>query len=1305
MVGAFRGDVAPLNGSGEPPGGAASQLALGPLSGDAVGRICELYAMEPWSAEDVSRVCELTGGVPLLVHEQASEWARERASRRVAEASDRVAVSRRRLVATRGEITDGVEGIQRLLEQRRAQLAGREAQLQASVVAALAGCPYKGLARFEAADAANFFGRERLVAELVARLAESPLLAVVGPSGSGKSSLVRAGLLPALATGMLPDRQPWHSTIVCPGPHPVPELAHCPDGDRSMGAPRVLFVDQFEETFSAGADRSEQEEFITHLLDLLDQPDTAVVLAIRADHLGRCATFPELADRLTGNDILVGPMRDSELRRNVELPAQRAGLEIEPGLVEVIVADVAGRAGALPLLSTALAETWERRRGRGLTLAGYRAAGGVNGALASMAEDTYVALPAGPRAAARGLLLRLCDAGQEGDLSLRRRLPLAEAADEHDDDARAALETLTNRRLLAIDSDSVEIAHEALLREWPRLRTWLDEDVQGRRLHRRLRDAARSWEATDHDLSELYRGARLGAASDWATSHDNELTHTERSFLAASRDQSEEELADARRQAAERARSNRRLRTLLAGVGVLLIVAMVTGLLALSQSRRAERRADENELQRLLAQSESLQATRRDLATLLALEANRLSPGVETDSAVLGALQADPAFLGYARMPDGSPPFSAAVAVAGDRLVVVDVAGRLILFDSTNEPIGEPVQVSDGARVRALATDPSGTLLAIAFNTSRDVRIVELDELEQAPPGGGKPGRLLTLDVVPYRLALDEAGRLAVGDLYSGEARVIDVSTGRVLAVLPPPSRTAGAGGDASAVAVAFAPDGTLATGQGSLIRLWRGSDFRHAADLRGRGVEVGGALEFSLSGVLVSASAVALDAGYPVAGQFRAPPALMAWDVDRRASLWPTPAAVTCLGIAVTIRHVVCGQRPGDAIPYDLRTGTAGGPLFDRQMGGIRYLASSLDQRSLVAVATDNAIAGRWSLDGSSIVAPVIGAPGAHPFNYSPDGSLLILQSIGPGVSIQLAPRQIWDTRRLEMQKEPRLWGAGFIPDGRLAVGFEDQGPAFLDLQTGARSSFAQLHSVEISATTANAPRHRLAFGYGDGFFEQRDFVTGESVGARGRAPEVSPVTSLAYLQGGTVLAVANGEEVEFVDADTGAPVLDPVKGQRVAASPDGSVLVTATIDGDLILRDPATANPTAPEIAGATGRINNIQLSNDNTRMLVVTWGGAAHIYDVASTRQIGRTLPVALDPDVAQLGATLRPDGEQLAVATEHGVQLWNLDPEAWREAACRLAGRNLTREEWDNYIPQGELYRATCPQWPTPRDLQP
>jgi hypothetical protein len=223
------------------------------------------------------------------------------------------------------------------------------------------------------------------------------------------------------------------------------------------------------------------------------------------------------------------------------------------------------------------------------------------------------------------------------------------------------------------------------------------------------------------------------------------------------------------------------------------------------------------------------------------------------------------------------------------------------------------------------------------------------------------------------------------------------------------------------------------------------------------------------------------------------------------------------------------------------------------------------------------------------------------------------------------------------------------------------------------------------------------MALGYADGVFDQRDLATGERAGASSVAGSAE-VSSLAYLDGGAVIAVARGGEVNFLDAETGAEVLDPVKGEDVAASPDGSVLVTSTIEGDVTVRDPATARATTPEIASTGGRTNNIQISDDNTRMLVVTWGGAAHLYDVGSTRQIGGTLPVDLDVNVRQIGATLRPDGDEVAVATEHGVQLWDLDPDIWRNAACRLAGRNLTRDEWASYIPEGEPYRATCPEWP-------
>jgi WD domain, G-beta repeat len=827
------------------------------LSDDAVGRICELYATEPWSTDDIGRVCELTGGVPLLVHEQASEWARERASRLMAEASDRMAVSRRRLVASRGEIANGVEGIQRLLEQRRAQLAGREAQLQASVVAALEGCPYKGLARFEAADAANFFGRERLVAELVAHLTESPLLAVVGPSGSGKSSLVRAGLLPALAAGLLPGDERWHPDILCPGPHPARELSRGLQGaGQAEGEPRIVFVDQFEETFTAGADRGEQEEFIGRLLELVDRPATAVVLAIRADHLGRCAAYPALADRLTGNDVLVGPMRDSELRRTVELPAQRAGLEIEGGLVDVIVSEVAGRAGALPLLSTALAETWERRDARVLSLAGYRAAGGVDGALARMAEDAYAGLPAGPRGAARRLLLRLCDSGEEGDLTFRRRLPLDEAIDEDDSDGRAALEVLADRRLLTIDSDSVEVAHEALLREWPRLRTWLDEDVQGRRLHRRLHAAARSWDAAGHDPSELYRGTRLGAATDWAAHHDDELSQAERAFLDASQAQSDQVLDDARRQATARARSNRRLRGLLAATAILLAGSIIVGFVALGQRERARREGRVATSRELAAAANANLEVDPERSILLALEAvERSRTGdrgalPEAEEALHNAVKGSRIELRVSGIggrvdwsPDGTvfvtegPEGSGMVDIRDARTGksvrswhghdgdVTDVAfnhdgtllattgsdGAARIWDPTTgeevHSIGNPPDSNDDWGVWGPSFSGDGRLFAAGWDSDETVKVIDL--------ATGQTVREIQSVQGPRDTSFDPTGaRLAIVSWGRPTARVVDVASGNEVFALEehgsPPSE------------VAWSPDGeSIATASAGSVRIF----------------------------------------------------------------------------------------------------------------------------------------------------------------------------------------------------------------------------------------------------------------------------------------------------------------------------------------------------------------------------------------------------------------------------------------------------------------------------------------------------
>ena len=310
-----------------------------------------------------------------------------------------------------------------------------------------------------------------------------------------------------------------------------------------------------------------------------------VVLAVRADFYGRCAAYPELSRLLGANHVLVGPMSRDELRRAIERPAQRVGLSVEPELVEALLTDVEGRPGALPLLSTALLELWRRRDGSRLRLAAYARSGGVQGAVARLAEDAFVQLDPAQQAEARKLLLRLADEDESGAI-VRRRIGLAELEGERSAEVVARL---ADRRLLTVSDGAVEVAHEALLREWPRLRAWLDEDAQGRRLHRRIGDAARAWDADARDPGALYRGARLASALDWAAGHEPELNATERAFLDDSRRAS--------------GRAQRRLRMVLAGVASLLVLAVIAGGVALDQRGNARAEATAAAAQRLGAQA------------------------------------------------------------------------------------------------------------------------------------------------------------------------------------------------------------------------------------------------------------------------------------------------------------------------------------------------------------------------------------------------------------------------------------------------------------------------------------------------------------------------------------------------------------------------------------------------------------------------------------------------------------------------------------------------------------------------------
>jgi class 3 adenylate cyclase len=579
-------------------GAADAVVRPAPLNLDEIREIAELYIGA--SARDLpASLLESTGGVPRRVHRQVSEWAFAEASRRLGAAASRAAAGRSDLRSVESELAGNVVDLQQIRERARRYMAGdlrSDAQPGAS--------PFKGLASFDVGDADLFFGRERLVGELVARLAGAPLLGVVGPSGSGKSSAVRAGLIPSIRSGVLPGSDEWTVVLMRPGEHPLSELDRSmrssltPSDGRANG-PRellaslrpdqdlLLVVDQFEEVFTTCADETERADFLATLADAANDPrgQVAVVLAIRADLYGRCAEDPALADLLGPNHVLVASMTGDDYRRAIEQPALRVGVAVEPALTEALVAEVEDEPGALPLLSTALLELWERREGRAITLRAYLETGGVRGAVSRLAEEVFGTFSREQQAVARAVMLRLAAPG-EGDSVVRRRVPLAEFDAERNPELADVVDVLTDRRLLTVSNGVVEVAHEALLREWPRLAAWLDEDRAGRVLHAHLMDAARGWVGADHDQSELYRGARLASALDWTTDHTLELNELEREFLSASREASEHE-------AQRQRRTNRRLRGLLVGVAIFLVLALIAGGLALVQSEKADRAATE----------------------------------------------------------------------------------------------------------------------------------------------------------------------------------------------------------------------------------------------------------------------------------------------------------------------------------------------------------------------------------------------------------------------------------------------------------------------------------------------------------------------------------------------------------------------------------------------------------------------------------------------------------------------------------------------------------------------------------------
>ncbi|MFE6282504.1 hypothetical protein [Streptomyces sp. NPDC057877] len=1095
-------------------------------------------------------------------------------------------------------------------------------------------CPYRGLASYRQEDARWFFGRgrstEALVRQLCAAERGGGLVMLVGASGAGKSSLLNAGLVPALRDAsrevmqLVPGGDPLKElTRLIPGLADLPDPGTGPteDFDRrareavtareaalsreavaareaatgrdavtapeattrqdattpSPDAPHlpVLIVDQFEETFTLCSDETERRTFI-RLLHAISTPEDAdqpapalVVLGIRADFYEQCLRYPELADALQHRHMVLGPLTTTELREAVTGPAKAVGLELEPGLAELIVREVSADgprgthdAGVLPLLSHALLATWQRRKAGRLTLAGYRAAGGIQGAVAATAERAWSSLDPAARTAARLLLLRLVRLGEDTQATRRRGTRRQLSAESTDPGkTEESLEALVRARLVTLDAETVEITHEALLHAWPRLRNWIDEDRGGHLLRQRLEEDGRAWEDGGRDSSLLYRGSRLEQAHGWARSAgDTFLTRSAVEFLAAS--------------------VRLRRRTLIitrAAVAALVVLSV----LAVGAAVVAWQERDDAVFEQVVAEADRVQDADPSLSAQIALVAHRLRPGDEgTRNRLISIVNAPLAtplagHTGAVYLTSFSPDGGLLATASYDRTVRLwDVSDP-----SRPRPLGKPL-TGHGSWVSTAVFSPDGRTLASASDDGT-VRLWDVRDPERPLPLGepltGHGGTV-------YLLAFSPDGHALASASEDRSVRLWDVRDPGAAKPLGEPLT----GHSAAVRSVAFSPGGgtLVAGGDDGTLRLWDVHEPRRPRELP-------------------------------------EPPAVHT-DTVHSVAFSPDGHTLATGSSDDTVRLWDVGD-PRDAKPL-------GAPLTGHT-GPIWSVAFSPDGDMLAAASADST-ASLWNVSDpaypSQVGEPLAGSSGEmYALGFSPDGRTL---ATGSGDS------------------KVRLWS---IPTadmiGRSGV-FRSDGQV---LATAARDGRIRLWDVR-------APHQPKTLS--------RPFMAGDG-GLR----------TLAYSPDGRILAVLIGNRaVQLWNvADPGRPVAygPPVALQTrfagpdaLAFSPDGRTLATARTDRTIQLwnvTDPTRPRPLGTPLTGHKGYVNALVFSADGRTLAS---GGADHtvrLWKVADPRRPGPLGTVPLRGHRGPVNAlAFSPDGRTLASGSDDNtVRLWDVDaPEA-------------------------------------------